>query len=269
GVLIERGCNIEAATRTEQGFLVRTGVGDFAAQALVLALGGPSWPQIGATDLGFKLAKNFGLKVVPPRPALVPLTLPGTELDLCRALSGVSLPARLTCGPASELGDLLFTHKGLSGPVVLQLSSRWTRGREVVVDLLPDQGVEGLLEAARGEKMQLKTLLGQHLPSRLPPALLGNALAETVVNQLGGGQVKEIAQRLHEWRVVPSGTEGYAKAEVTAGGVDTRGFSSKTMEANDVPGLYAIGEVLDVTGRLGGYNLQWAWSSAFAAAQHL
>jgi predicted Rossmann fold flavoprotein len=273
GVRLEEHVEVSGVHKApEGGFRVSTSTGERAAPALVLALGGPSWPALGGSDFGFRLAGALGLKVLPPRPALVPLTLGGKTREQCAALAGVALRARLGLGGHAEEGDLLFTHRGLSGPAVLQLSSHWTRGREIVVDLLPGADLGEILLAARGETRQLKNLLSRHpgcrLPARLPEALLGRALAETPLNQLDAGDRERAARLLHEWRVTPSGTEGWAKAEVTAGGIDTSAFSSKTMEATALPGLFAIGEVLDVTGRLGGYNLQWAWSSAWAAAQH-
>ncbi len=269
GTNLELGCTIEDVIRTQNGFLVHTNQGEFTAPSLVLALGGPSWPQAGATDLGFRLARQFRLKVVQPRPALVPLTLSSPELEICRTLSGIALPVELTSDRHAESGDLLFTHKGLSGPAILQLSSHWTKGNPVRINLLPSHDLDDIFKEHRGAKMQLKSLLGRFLPSRLPVALLGDTLASTPINLMTSGQIKTVAKQIHKWSVTPSGTEGYKKAEVTAGGIHTNGFSSKTFEAKDTPGLFAIGEVLDVTGRLGGFNLQWAWSSAFAAAQHV
>ncbi len=267
GARLELGCTINDVIRTQNGFLVHTSQGEFTAPSLVLALGGPSWPQAGSTDLGFRLARQFRLKMVQPCPALVPLTLSSPELEICRTLSGIALPVRLASNRHTESNDLLFTHKGLSGPAILQISSHWTKGNPVSINLLPSHDLADIFKEHRGAKMQLKSLLGRFLPSRLPVAILGKTLASTPINLMTSSQLKTVAKQIHEWTVTPSGTEGYKKAEVTAGGIHTDAFSSKTFEAKNIPGLFAIGEVLDVTGRLGGFNLQWAWSSAFAAAQ--
>nr|WP_313434784.1 NAD(P)/FAD-dependent oxidoreductase [Novosphingobium sp.] len=235
------------------------------APALVIATGGPSIPKMGATGLAYDLARKFGLKVVQPRPALVPLTLPGQEA-LFRDLSGVSTEVVARCGKAAFREAALFTHRGLSGPAILQVSSYWQRGETVTTQFLPDRA-EGWLRDAKRERPRtsLRKVLGEGLPERLAEVLCDKL---GLVGELGALTDKVLATaeaKLARWPFVPDGSEGFAKAEVTAGGIDTAGLSSKTMEARKVPGLYVIGEAADVTGWLGGYNFQWAWASARAA----
>lgn len=269
GVRIGLRTRILDAERCGEGFLVRTDQGDFTGQSLVLALGGPSWPTAGATDLGFSLAKRFGLRIVPPRPALAPFILDAPGQRLCGQLAGVSLRARLQCGNTSIEDDLLFTHKGISGPAALQLSLHWERGLDIVVDLLPGLDLAAHLRSEHRRKTQLKNHLAGLLPARVAAALLPPELAEKPLCELSSADMDAACERLLALRLLPLRTEGLGKAEVTAGGVDTRQISSKTMQADALPGLFVIGETLDVTGRLGGYNLHWAWASAFAAAQFI
>jgi predicted Rossmann fold flavoprotein len=239
------------------------------AQALVVATGGPSIPKLGATGFAYDLARRFGLKVVEPRPALVPLTLSRDEA-LFHALSGVSTEVVASAGKASFREAALFTHRGLSGPAILQISSYWRPGEPIFIDFLPDSKPGWLREAKRATpRATLKTILARRLPERLAEALharLGDSL-ETVPNlaDLPDRRLEDAERRLAQWRFMPNGTEGFAKAEVTVGGIATAGLSSKTMAAVKVPGLYAIGEAVDVTGWLGGYNFQWAWASGVAA----
>ena len=250
-------------------FRVRFGDAAFCAPALVIATGGPSIPKLGATGFAYDLARRFGLKVVQPRPALVPLTLGGPEA-LFATLSGVSAEVVASCGKTAFREAALFTHRGLSGPAILQISSYWERGREVGINFLPDL-TEGWLREAkrRNPRASLRSALSTHLPDRL---------AETLAERLGlPGDLGNLAdkaltgaeQRLWRWAFHPDGSEGFAKAEVTVGGIDTAALSSKTMEARKVSGLFAIGEAVDVTGWLGGYNFQWAWASARAAGEAL
>jgi len=234
-----------------------------SAPALVIATGGPSIPKLGATQFAYELARQFGLKVVQPRPALVPLTLSGEDA-LFAELSGVATEVVAKCGKAAFREAALFTHRGLSGPAILQVSSYWQRGEAVRIDYLPDQPQGWLLEAKRS---QPRSALRRVLPL---PERLAITLAERlgVAGELGNQPDKVLRaaeQRLHDWHFSPNGSEGFAKAEVTAGGISTAELSSQTMEAKKVPGLYAIGEAVDVTGWLGGYNFQWAWASAHAA----
>ena len=242
-------------------------VADASAPALAIATGGPSIPKLGATTFAYELARQFGLKVVQPRPALVPLTLSGEDA-LFTELSGVATDVVARCGKAAFREAALFTHRGLSGPAILQVSSYWQRGEDVRIDYLPDQPQGWLLEAKRS---QPRSALRKVLP-------LPERLATTLADRLGvagelGNQSDKVLRaaeaRLHDWHFAPNGSEGYAKAEVTAGGISTAELSSQTMEAKKVPGLYAIGEAVDVTGWLGGYNFQWAWASAHAAGSAL
>ena len=238
-------------------------VGGASAPALVIATGGPSIPKLGATSFAYELARQFSLKVVQPRPALVPLTLSGEDA-LFTELSGVATDVVARCGKAAFREAALFTHRGLSGPAILQVSSYWQRGEDVRIDCLPDSAPGWLLEAKR---IQPRTGLRKVLPL---PERLASTLTERlgVVGELGNQTDKVLRaaeERLRDWHFHPNGSEGYAKAEVTAGGISTAELSSQTMEAKKVPGLYAIGEAVDVTGWLGGYNFQWAWASAHAA----
>jgi predicted Rossmann fold flavoprotein len=250
-------------------FDVTIGATTARAPALVLASGGLSIPKLGATGFAYDVARRFGLKIVEPRPALVPLTLSGEEA-LFKTLTGVSANVVARAGRGSFREAALFTHRGLSGPAILQVSSYWRHGQPVGIDFLPDLSAGWLRQAKRDEpRTTLRRLLAHHLPNRL---------AETLADQLSlAGELANIPdraleaaeRRLAEWRFIPNGTEGFAKAEVTIGGISTAELSSRTMESNRLPGLYAIGEAVDVTGWLGGYNFQWAWASAHAAAQAL
>ncbi|MUM76665.1 aminoacetone oxidase family FAD-binding enzyme [Pseudodesulfovibrio sp. F-1] len=250
-------------------FRVVAGGESLEAAALVLALGGPSWPQAGATDLGFRLARRFGLALVNPRPGLVPMTLGPADRERFAPLAGNALPVTIECGPVRFTDPLLFTHRGISGPAVLQISSYWREGEPVTIDFLPQGRVADLMEGNRSSSMLLRTLLGRALPKRLVQTLLPEALASAEVRRLDRRQVEEAAGLVHGLTITPSGTEGYAKAEVTVGGVDTANISSKTFACANVPGLHVIGETLDVTGHLGGFNLHWAFASAAACADAL
>ncbi|MEO5586524.1 MAG: NAD(P)/FAD-dependent oxidoreductase [Novosphingobium sp.] len=250
-------------------FTVKTAIGTATASALVIATGGPSIPKMGATGFAYELARQFGLKVVEPRPALVPLTLSGEDL-LFRELSGVAAPVVARCGGAAFREAALFTHRGLSGPAILQVSSFWRHGDEIGIDFLPDRPAGWLAEAKRQRpRASLKSTLGEALPDRLALTLSQKLGYEAELGGLKDAQATALEARLADWRFTPNGSEGLAKAEVTIGGIDTAELSSKTMEAKRVSGLYAIGEAVDVTGWLGGYNFQWAWASGWAAAQAL
>jgi len=254
--------------KTERGFTLTLATGEaLACGALVVATGGKSIPKMGATDFGYRLAQQFGLRLTETRPALVPLTFGGDLLQLLAPLSGVAAPARVACGKAAFDEALLITHRGLSGPAILQVSSYWREGEEIAVNLLPQADALALLRAARqaNGKQAAHTFLATLLPRRLAVML-----AERFDGPLGGlneAQLKTLAARVHDWRLKPTGTEGYRTAEVTLGGVDTRDLDSRTLMAKAVPGLYFIGEVVDVTGWLGGYNFQWAWASGWSAGQ--
>ncbi|WP_374339357.1 NAD(P)/FAD-dependent oxidoreductase [Leeia sp.] len=262
-------CSVTAVTPEAGGWAIATDQGTFEAPSLVVATGGMAIPKIGATDWGLRLAKQQGLPLVSPRPALVPLTFAREDWAPFAELAGVALEVMLRCNEGEFREDLLLTHRGLSGPAILQISSYWQHGDELVVDLLPEQDLAALLlEAKQGSRQQLLTVLSQLLPRRLTELwlqrhdLLGRALAEVSDKTL-----RQLAHGLQHWALRPDGSEGFRKAEVMRGGVDTRALDSRTMMARERSGLYFIGEVVDVTGWLGGYNFQWAWSSAFAAAQ--
>jgi predicted Rossmann fold flavoprotein len=249
----------------------RVAAGEMVAEApkLVIATGGPSIPKLGASSFAYELAKRFGLKLVEPRPALVPLTLGGDEA-LFQALSGVAAHVEARCNGTSFREAALFTHRGLSGPAILQVSSYWRHGQAVTVDFLPGNGPAWLVEAKRQRpRARPRTLLAERLPDRLAETLSERLKLAAELGSLTDKTLMEAGRRLSDWRFQPSGTEGFAKAEVTVGGIAADGLSSKTMEARRVPGLFAIGEAVDVTGWLGGYNFQWAWASGWAAAQAL
>lgn len=257
------------------GFRVNTDRGIFEGASLVIATGGYSIPKIGATGFGHDLAKRFGLRVVPTRAGLTPLTFEGDLLTRIKDLSGIAVKARIRCNKADFTEALLFTHRGLSGPAILQISSYWNEGDTLRIDLAPGIDAFERLKTAKQTtpKQDVATAVAALLPKRLAKLLVDEAggqehglrrLCET-----GDKALKRVADTINDWRVTPSGSEGYRTAEVTVGGVDTRDVSSKTMEAKTVPGLYFIGEVVDVTGELGGFNFQWAWSSGFAAGQYV
>jgi predicted Rossmann fold flavoprotein len=262
------GRTVESVSGTGP-FFVETGGESLESSKLVIALGGPSWAQVGATDLGFRLAKQYELPIIRPRPALVPLVLGGKERDICRELTGNALPVTIECNGVRFTDPLLFTHKGISGPATLQISSYWREGQPVVIDFLPGQSLAEYIDENRSSNIQLKNLLSRVLPKRLPELILSQALSETSVSQLTKQQIEVAGNRVHRFSAVPANTEGYAKAEVTVGGVDTDYISSKTMECKNISGLHIIGEALDVTGHLGGYNLHWAFASGAACGDNL
>ena len=237
-------------------------------QNLVVACGGLSIPKIGATGLGYRIAKQFGHALIDTRPGLVPLTFTGDVLDHTKALSGVATPTSVSVERTTFDEGMLFTHRGLSGPSILQISSYWQESTPVQVDLAPGQNVaEQLIERRQtSPKKQVKSVLSEILPGRLADALCAELGLDRSLADTGNKALNSLGNRVHQWQIVPTGTEGYRTAEVTLGGVDTDGLSSKTMESANAKGLYFIGEVVDVTGWLGGYNFQWAWSSAWAAA---
>ena len=270
GAALRLNTSVETVTPLPQGgYRVRASCGVVDCASLVIATGGLSIPKIGATRFGYDVARQFGLEVTGLRPALVPLTFQANFLERCKALSGLSVDAEVRHGKTSFREGLLFTHRGLSGPSVLQISSYWDEGEGVSIDLAPGIDIAAMLTGARAAspKREVLTELAAHLPKRL---------AADILDELGiGGRLAELSKkgvaaagdRVNRWQVRPSGTEGYRTAEVTLGGVDVSGLSARTMEAKAQPGLYFIGEVVDVTGHLGGYNFQWAWSSGFVAGE--
>ncbi|RQP24739.1 BaiN/RdsA family NAD(P)/FAD-dependent oxidoreductase [Piscinibacter terrae] len=273
GVARWQPCSVNAIS---DGFVLDTSRGMVRARSVVIATGGLSIPKIGATDFGYRIAKQFGHKLIDTRPALVPLTFDAGQWAPFVDLSGLSLEARVTTGEGKSKGefleDLLFTHRGLSGPAILQISSFWSPGTPIRLDLAPAQDLQADLAAAKNaSKRKLGNELAEILPRRLAQTWLAGKpdLAEKPMPELRDRDLQALATGLQRWELTPSGTEGYKKAEVTAGGVDTRELSSQTLESQKTAGLYFIGEVVDVTGWLGGYNFQWAWASAAACAQAL
>ena len=269
GVEIACGAAITDVSHADGLFAVTAGGRDMAAPALVLATGGPSIPRMGATGFAYDCGRQFGLKVVQPRPALVPLTLAGGDA-LFTDLSGVSADVLVRAGKQTFREAALFTHRGLSGPAILQISSYWQHGQAIGVNFLPDHQPGWLLAAKLAQpKAGLRRVLRETLPERLASALCEQLALEGELGAQTNARLSAAETRLADWHFAPNGTEGYAKAEVTAGGISTAELSSKTLEARRVPGLFAIGEAVDVTGWLGGYNFQWAWASGHAAAQAL
>ena len=267
---VDLRCGEEIASVEQAGgFIVTTQSGRFRAPSLVIATGGPSIPKMGASGYAYDLARQFGLKVVEPRPALVPLTLGGEEV-LFRDISGVSAAVVTSAGKARFAEAALFTHRGLSGPAILQASSYWRPGEPLFVDFLPDESGDFLLDAKRAApRSTLRAWLRERLPARLADILAERLGLEVEFGNAPDKALRGAGERLKRWTFQPNGTEGFAKAEVTVGGIATAELSSKTMEAKRVPGLYAIGEAVDVTGWLGGYNFQWAWASGVAAGEAL
>ncbi len=248
-------------------FHVQTQQGIIEAPALVLATGGLSIPKMGATGFSHRMAERFGLALTDVRPALVPLTFDEPTLSLMRGLSGLSLEVVASIGKRAFRENMIFTHRGLSGPAVLQISSYWKEGAALLLDLLPEVNAEAFLldRKKTRPKAELKTILGELLPQRLAQALTEVYFVAAPIGGMSHKELRDVAGVLKAWQLMPTGSEGYAKAEVTLGGISTQVLSSKTMEATSVPGLYVIGEAVDVTGWLGGYNFQWAWSSGWAA----
>ncbi|HDY8140915.1 TPA: NAD(P)/FAD-dependent oxidoreductase [Vibrio vulnificus] len=257
--------------KTEQGFVLRAGAEAFECQSLVVATGGLSMPKLGATPFGYKIAEQFGIPVVPTTAGLVPFTLHKQDKEDFAELSGIAIPAEITAEDGMLFKEaLLFTHRGLSGPAVLQISSYWKAGQAVSINLVPEVDVLELLQRnlEKHPNQSMKNTLAKVLPKRLVEVLIErNELTDKPLKQYNGKELQEIVEYLQHWKIAPNGTEGYRTAEVTLGGVDTDYLSSKTMECKTVPGLYFIGEVMDVTGWLGGYNFQWCWSSGFVAGQ--
>jgi predicted Rossmann fold flavoprotein len=270
-VQMRLGVGILGVTKNDSGFVVATDQGEYRSQSLVVATGGPSIPKMGASAFGYKLAQQFGLKMVAPRAALVPLTFDVAALAQFKDLAGVAVDAVVSVGKTKFDEALLFTHRGLSGPAILQISSYWRDGLDVVIDMAPTRDVLAALKEARRERprQELATVLGDILPKRLAQMIADKIAGPPRLADFSDKLLASVAAAVKEWRVRPNGTEGYRTAEVTLGGVDTTELSSKTFEATSVPGLYFIGEVIDVTGHLGGFNFQWAWSSGVAAGRHV
>jgi predicted Rossmann fold flavoprotein len=271
GVLLQKETTIEKIEAIENGFSVQTNRGTQECNSLVIATGGLSIPKIGATKIGYDIARQFGLSVTETRAALVPLTFQAALLERCKTLSGLSVEATVTCGKTSFSEGLLFTHRGLSGPSILQISSYWREGQEIIVNLAPTIDALSFLKDRKKNqpKQEIQTVLSDIIPKRLAASILEEAGLAGRIADLPDASLQSLAQSINDWRIKPSGTEGYRTAEVTLGGVDTNALSSKTMEAKSQPGLFFIGEVVDVTGHLGGFNFQWAWSSGYVAGQYV
>nr|WP_319483167.1 NAD(P)/FAD-dependent oxidoreductase [uncultured Cohaesibacter sp.] len=271
GGRLQMGTEIKGIERRDGLFHVATGRGSEKARALVVATGGKSIPKMGATGLGYDIARQFGLEVLPTRAGLVPLTFSDSQKSFAAGLAGLSVDAEVRFGKVMFREGLLFTHRGLSGPSILQISSYWQEGNPVTINLAPGANcLESLMVARKSNpKQDVATSLSDILPKRLAKAIIEREGIKGHIAEQGDKLLRKLDEAVHRWQVIPVGTEGYRTAEVTLGGVDTRTLSSKTMQANDVPGLYFIGEVVDVTGQLGGYNFQWAWASGVAAGRAL
>jgi len=265
GVEIRVNCRVGEVRKADR-FTLESNTGSMECQSLVVATGGLSFPKLGATDFGYRLARQFGLPLTEIRPGLVPLTFTKEDAAMSE-LSGVSVPVMARCNGAAFAENLLFTHRGVSGPAVLQISSFWREGATVAFDLLPGMTAAGMLQQARHEAIEPAGLLSRYWPRRFAEIWCARYAPSRKLPHLTAAEARNLATALESWPLQFSGTEGYPKAEVTLGGVDTAALSSKTMEARQAPGLYFIGEVVDVTGWLGGYNFQWAWSSGYAAGQ--
>ena len=269
GVIVEVSCEIESVTQTTSDFALTTSLGERRAPKLVIASGGLSIPSMGATGFGYQLARQFGHTVLPTRAGLVPLTFSGKPLEQYQDLSGLALPIEASCGDVTFRNQMLITHRGISGPAILQISSYWQPGAVLKLDLFPHADAFEWLSTQQRDRSaaELKTVLGEVLPKRFAQRLCELLFENKPMRQYRVAELRVIADTLHAWPVPPSGTEGYRTAEVTLGGVNTDELSSATMESKRVPGLYFIGEAVDVTGWLGGYNFQWAWASGNAAGQ--
>ncbi|AHF65591.1 MULTISPECIES: NAD(P)/FAD-dependent oxidoreductase [Pseudomonas] len=271
GASLHMDTSVQQIEKTETGYRLETTLGTLSCESLVIATGGLSIPTLGATGFGYQIGKQFGHRLLPTRAGLVPFTITDQLKELCSELSGTSVDCLVSCNDTSFRENILFTHRGLSGPAILQISSFWQPGDSVEINLLPDHDVPGWLAKQQAERpnSELKTLLGEIFTKKMANLLAEHWFASKPMKQYTHAELADIAEKLASWRVVPAGTEGYRTAEVTLGGIDTREVSSKTMESLKSPGLYFVGEVLDVSGHLGGFNFQWAWASAYAAAQYV
>ena len=269
GVQLELSTKVDSIERQGDGFHVALSSGPVEAASVVIATGGKSIPKMGATGFAYTIAEQFGIEVIEPRPGLVPLTYDSAMLERLKPLSGISVDAVVAHGKTRFAEGLLFTHRGLSGPSILQISSYWREGAEIVVDLAPGTDIAGRLIADKSSnaKQAVQTALSGYLPKRLAAAITEEANLTRPLGDTSDKALRQLGERVNRWRVAPSGSEGYRTAEVTLGGIDTAALNQKTMEVKAQPGLYFIGEAVDVTGWLGGYNFQWAWSSGWSAGQ--
>ncbi|MET3716349.1 NAD(P)/FAD-dependent oxidoreductase [Pseudomonas sp. PvP001] len=271
GVELRIDTSVQAIEKTAEGYRLQTSMGPLACQSLVVATGGLSIPTLGATGFGYQIARQFGHSILPTRAGLVPFTITDQLKEICAELSGTSVDCLVSCNDQAFRENLLFTHRGLSGPAILQISSFWQPGDSVEINLLPDHDALAWLQQQQAERpnSELKTLLGEVFTKKMANLLAEHWFVSKPMKQYTPVELQAVANALGAWQLVPAGTEGYRTAEVTLGGVDTREVSSKTMESLKSPGLYFIGEVLDVSGHLGGFNFQWAWASGYAAAQYV
>jgi predicted Rossmann fold flavoprotein len=269
GVQLRLSTSASGIERSGDNFTLSGGGAMIRCKSLVVASGGKSIPKMGATGFGYEVAARFGLRIVETRPALVPLTFEPNTLERLKPLSGVALDAQIACGKTGFSEAMLFTHRGISGPSVLQISSYWREGEEIRIAMLPKTDLFAVLRQARAEngRQALQTVLAAHLPRKLAQTLAEDLGLAGHLADMSDKTLRRVEEAVNDWRIKPAGSEGYRTAEVTLGGIDTRELDSKTMEAKSVPGLYFIGEVVDVTGWLGGYNFQWAWSSGWCAGQ--
>ena len=272
GVTLLLGQKVEEVVHADGSFSVKSNGETYSAPRLVVATGGLSWPQLGASDLGFKLAQQFGLKIIEPSPALVGLAFAEKEMEQFKDLAGIHLRVGVSCGDWKMVEDIMITHKGLSGPVMLNASLYWKPGQEIEVNWVPEFNVESTYEKlkkdkAEGGRGKFRVWLSERIPRRLAERIAWNAEARGAWSALSDERLMALAKAIHAYRFIPADTFGYRMAEVMRGGVDTREISRETMEVKKVPGLFFIGEVLDVTGQLGGFNFQWAWASGFSAGQ--
>ena len=258
-------------TKKKDTYFIETNEGDFSSKSLVIATGGLSIPKIGATDFGYKIAKQFNLSVTSLFPALVPLTFKNDTLEFCKSLAGISINASVSFDKTIFEEGLVFTHRGISGPSILQISSYWMEGRPIIINLLPGFNIDSILKERRHNtpKKNILNILSDFLPNRLALSICNTLKINKKIGETSNEDLSNISEFIHNWTIFPDGTEGYKTAEVTLGGIDTNEISSSTMECKKHSGLYFIGEVLDVTGHLGGHNFQWAWSSGFVAGQNV
>ena len=270
-VCISLNTKINTLEKNENFYVLETNKGIFSSSKIVVATGGLSIPKIGATDFGYKIAKQYNLKVTNLYPALVPLTFENETLEFCKSLAGVSVNASVKINKTVFDEGLIFTHRGISGPSILQISSFWKHGKEITINPLPEKNVNEILKTRRIDtpKQSVSNILSDYLPNRLALAICNKLKIIDKIADTSNENINKIAQSINKWTIIPTGTEGYKTAEVTLGGVDTKEISSSTMECKTQPGLYFIGEVLDVTGHLGGHNFQWAWSSGYLAGQNV
>ncbi|WP_295477296.1 NAD(P)/FAD-dependent oxidoreductase [uncultured Pseudomonas sp.] len=271
GASLHMDTSVQQIDKTDSGYRLQTTLGTLTCTSLVIATGGLSIPTLGATGFGYQVGQQFGHRLLPTRAGLVPFTITDQLKTLCGELSGTSVDCLVSCNDTSFRENILFTHRGLSGPAILQISSFWQAGDTVHINLLPDRDAHEWLKQQQAERpnSELKTLLGEVFTKKMATLLAEQWFTSKPMKQYTHAELASIAEKLADWQVVPAGTEGYRTAEVTLGGIDTREVSSKTMESLKSPGLYFIGEVLDVTGHLGGFNFQWAWASGYAAAQYV